>query len=557
MFSFEEPLDTLIHTALYKYLNPVMGLTGKDIYQYVSIFCGITAIGGMVYLLRKLYEDIGERWFIGFLILTCGSIQFFFGYVESYTVLGAFILLFLFSSQLMLKREQFAVIPVILLSCAVISHQLAILFIPGALYAYKSVIHGEKNNGSIILQWMTVTGILFFIIGLLVFGFWIGGHSPALFLKHFTEGSSLLPLISDADLYGIFSAGHLWDIVNEIGLVVPACVSLFVVAPGLLSMRRFRPAMFLLICCIGPLLFLGAFNPKLGYARDWDIFGIVAFPAALLFGVLIIENVKAELLKYALPIVVISFIHTVSWVGVNSSESASLARFENLSKTHYWTDHAKAMAHESIASYYYDEIDFEKSAEHSQKAYEFSGNIRFFMNVVATCRKLNDLKRFERFVKKYDEIAEGHYYLGLGYLEQNKLDDALKEFEKTILLNPEYPEVHFQIGLTYAEMGKYDEGISEYKLALTLTQNKEALSYIYNNLGNAYIKKNMTREGIAHILEAIKIKPDMPLAHYNLAYSYYLLDQYALSDKHVELALKYGYPAQELRKLISALSEKK
>ncbi|MFC1552801.1 tetratricopeptide repeat protein, partial [Candidatus Latescibacterota bacterium] len=64
-------------------------------------------------------------------------------------------------------------------------------------------------------------------------------------------------------------------------------------------------------------------------------------------------------------------------------------------------------------------------------------------------------------------------------------------------------------------------------------------------------------EAITQFLEAVKIKPDMPLAYYNLANSYYVLGQYTLSGKHVDLALKYGYPAQALRKLITALSSKK
>ncbi|MFC1489934.1 tetratricopeptide repeat protein [Candidatus Latescibacterota bacterium] len=557
LFSFEEPLDTFIHTLLYKYLNPALGLTGKDIYQYVSILCGMAAVGGMVYIIRKLYEGSGKRWFIGCLILTCGSMQYFFGYVESYTVLGALILMFLLSGQLMLKRMRFTVIPIIFLSFAVITHPLAILFIPGALYAYLQVINSKKNNSSKVMQWTVTSGIFVIIIGGLLTVFGVGGHSPLKFLTHYTGGSNLLPIVSKGDLYGIFSSGHFIDILNEIGLVVPACISVFIILPGLLGMRRSRPSLFHFMCCLGPLLFLVAFNPKLGYARDWDIFGIIAFPATLWLGVLIIENVKkADLLKVALPLLAISFIHTVSWIGVNSSGTASFARFVNLSKTPYLTDYAKSMAHESIASYYFDETDFRKSAEHYELAYDYSNNIRFFMNFIAACGKLNDYELLERFSKKYDNIAEGHFYLGVCYLEQNKLEAAMEEFEKTLILNPEYSEAYFKLGVAYVIMKKYDEGIREYKKALSLTQNKELLLLIYNNLGNAYIKNNMASEAITQLLEAIKIKPDMALAHFNLAHSYYVLGEYELSGKHVDLALRYGHPAQELRELIRALSSK-
>lgn len=557
LFSFEEPLDTLLHTICYKLLHPSFGVKGADIYQCVSVLSGVIAVWGMIYILSRLYKGSGERWFIGCLIATCGSTQLFFGYVESYTIVNCLVLLFLFTGLFMVKQGKLTVVPVILLAGAVITHPLAVLFFPGAFYAYKKVIHADKTVSSAVKQWLLIAGIFAAIVGLLIIVFWIGGNTPDQFLKQYLQGSNLLPLRSNNDLYGIFSANHLVDMLNEIGLVVPAWISLFIILTCLRSIRRTHSVIFLLLCCIGPLLFLGAFNPKLGYARDWDIFGIIAFPAALLLGVLIIESVNMKLFKVAFPLVIISFLHTAPWIGINASGSASLKRFELLSGTSYWTDHAKAMAHESLASYYFDTNGFKKSVEHYQKAYELTGNIRFFENVIASFQKLNDVDMMRRFVEKNSQIAGGHYYLGLGYFEQNKLDSALKEFEKVLALDPEYPEVYFQLGLIYVNKEQYDDGIREYKKALKRPQKKYVLSLIHNNLGNAYIYKNMINEGIAEYLEAIEIKTDFSLAHYNLAYTYYGTDRDSLAVKHAELAMKHGYPAREVEKLLKALSSRR
>jgi len=557
LFSFEEPLDTFLHTISYKLLHPAFGIKGADIYQYVSILSGVIAVWGIIYILVRLYKGSGERWFIGCLIATCGSIQLFFGYVESYTIVNCLVLLFLFTGLFMLKRGRLTIVPVILLSFAVITHPLAVLFFPGAFYAYKKVIHTGKSVGSAIKKWLLITGIFSAIVGLLVIVFWIGGYTPAQFLKQYLQGSNLLPIRSHGELYGIFSARHLVDILNEIALVVPVWISLFIILPCLRSIQRTHSVIFLLFCCVGSLLFLGAFNPKLGYARDWDIFGIIAFPATLLLGVFIIESIKMKLFKIAFPLVVISFLHTAPWIGINASGSASLKRFELLTGTFSWTDHARAMAHESLASYYFDTDDFKKSIEHYQKAYELTGNIRFYENVIATFQKLNDVDMMRRFVEKNNQIAGGHYYLGLGYFEQNKLDSALKEFEKVLALDPEYPEVHFQLGLTYVNKGQYDEGIREYKKALNQPHEKYVLSLIHNNIGNAYIFKNMINEGIVEYLEAIKIKTDFSLAHYNLAYTYYGTGRDSLAVKHAELAMKHGYPRHEVEKLLKALSSRR
>ncbi|GAI10883.1 unnamed protein product, partial [marine sediment metagenome] len=93
--------------------------------------------------------------------------------------------------------------------------------------------------------------------------------------------------------------------------------------------------------------------------------------------------------------------------------------------------------------------------------------------------------------------------------------------------------------------------------ALKRPQKKYVLSLIHNNLGNAYIYNNMINEGIAEYLEAIEIKPDFSLAHYNLAYTYYGTGRDSLAVKHAELAMKHGYPAHEVEKLLKALSSRR
>ena len=227
LFSIEEPLDTLLHTASYNLLHPHFEITGKEIYQFMSVFFGVIALWGLIYYLTGIYKKAENRWFIGGLIATSGTVQLFFGYVESYTLVNCFSLLFLLSTLLMLKRHRLTVFPALFLSLAVITHPVAVLMLPGALYAYQKVIHRNKADFSALVCWLKPAGIFVVSVLLLIIVFWSGGVKPAMFLEHYLHGSNILPFISTKDQYGIFSLFHVVDILNEIVLVVPASFSLF------------------------------------------------------------------------------------------------------------------------------------------------------------------------------------------------------------------------------------------------------------------------------------------------------------------------------------------
>ncbi len=518
---------------------------------------GFLSSWGMIYFLGRIYENKGVRWFIGSLIAASGAVQFFFGYVESYTIVNCLALLFLFSGLLMLKRGETSIVPMLFLSVAVISHPVTVVLIPGALYAYIKVINKKEGIVSILQQLLKPTVTFVIIVSSLMAVFWIGGNMPLHFLEQYLHANNLLPLRSTGGLYGIISRNHAVDMMNEICLIIPAWISLFFILPHVRLLKRTNSLLFLLLCSIGPLVFLSVFNPKLGYARDWDIFGIAAFPVTLLLGELVAEITKRNIAKIACPLVFISLLHTAPWIWVNSSETESLSRFENISSASFWTNSARSMAHESLASYFYDSGNFEKAAKHYQNAYGLTGNIRFFRNVISAYQKSGGLDSFQMFIEKNSSITEGHFYLGMEYIKRKLWASAQEQFEKVIAVNPDYPSVHFQLGLTYVEKKQYDDGIREYREALKRNNNISTLSLIHNNLGNAYVLKNMFDDSVREYHEALKLKPDFSLAHYNLASFYYNAGIDSLAYKHAELALKYGFTRSAVANLLNKISSRR
>lgn len=60
-------------------------------------------------------------------------------------------------------------------------------------------------------------------------------------------------------------------------------------------------------------------------------------------------------------------------------------------------------------------------------------------------------------------------------------------------------------------------------------------------LGDAYTKRGRYKEGLKIDKRLVKLKPDDPIVHYNLACSYSLLKESNLCLKTLEKAIRLGY----------------
>ena len=78
------------------------------------------------------------------------------------------------------------------------------------------------------------------------------------------------------------------------------------------------------------------------------------------------------------------------------------------------------------------------------------------------------------------KIAETNLSLGIGYLKQGKLDDALEKLLKAEDAKPGNAAVHSVLALVYDQMQEYDKADRHYRRAIDL--NAEEGGY-YNNYG--------------------------------------------------------------------------
>ena len=114
-----------------------------------------------------------------------------------------------------------------------------------------------------------------------------------------------------------------------------------------------------------------------------------------------------------------------------------------------------------------------------------------------------ELKQAMSLVPEPDTYAS----LGVVYLYQDKLDQAIELLRKAEALNPNDPGIYSNLGVSYRKKGKIDEAILQYRKALEIDPD---LLDAHVNLGEAYRVKKMTEEALAEYRKAISLSPLRP-----------------------------------------------
>ncbi len=103
--------------------------------------------------------------------------------------------------------------------------------------------------------------------------------------------------------------------------------------------------------------------------------------------------------------------------------------------------------------------------------------------------------------KNNHKIAESNVQLGVGYLQQGKIDAALEKIKKALKAEPDYPEAHSSIALVYQQLNEDEKAREHYETALEL---QPANGAIHNNYANLLCKIGKPLEAEPHYLQALK-----------------------------------------------------
>ncbi len=139
--------------------------------------------------------------------------------------------------------------------------------------------------------------------------------------------------------------------------------------------------------------------------------------------------------------------------------------------------------------------------------------------------------------KAKENDPQYQYNLGLLYLNQNNVDEAMKYFNKSLSLNPNYHQAWNALGLAYSYKGDVEASVKAFEKCLALTpQFTEAR----NNLGMLYQELGYLDRAEAEFLKAAQDTgyKTRELPYFNLARLYFLQDRIEDAYENVQRAIQ-------------------
>lgn len=463
-------LDYFGHAWLFHRLHLTTEGAAFQLFAVLSVVAGALYLVFAAWSARHLSTDDGERVTLYALLVAAAPLELFMGYVECYSFLTAFLLLFLAALTGHYTRRTPRAWVAAAFGAALAIHLDALFLSPLVLLLILVPPDGRvaptpRRTLEIllpILACLAVTAVIYLAAhysrGAFEVDFRIGRRGQRLLAPLTGEGSLL-------------SGARIKDALNLVLLLAPVPLALLVAArPGRRAgARPARGETVLLVGVAGLLLLMLFVHMALGVARDWDLFApsaaVFTFAAFLLWRRRTGGHPAAREVG---AIAATAFLLAAPWFWVNAGEARSVRRFGDVIAD--LPRFARAYAHEEIGKYHRKAgRTAEALAEYRICTEIFPGNPRFQVALGGllynTGRRDEALSVFERAY-----AADSTYALSLEMLtrlhaERDDVDGALG-FARRLARRPEEPaRAAAMHGALAATRERYDEAIDAYRRA--------------------------------------------------------------------------------------------
>jgi len=337
-YTWQAPLTVYLHARLWALGHSLWGWTdAMPAYALTSTLAGGLFVYVLARLVGEMHRDRLDAVITFGLIVTLGTVQLFFGYVENYTLMSLGIMVYLWLAwrcpcarpQDRLHGGLALLWPATALALTHGLHPSTVVLAPSLLFVGWTWARqdGARRYGTAIWQ---IALPMIAVAGGVIALMEGGGHGLAYLVGSDRPGGGdgrwLVPLFETTtrwEHYTMFSWGHFSDIVNEQLLTAPVVLpALFLVSA--LTWPRLRQGAswtgLLLIAAASYLLFAWTWNPDYGGQRDWDLFAPAAIPLALLLA----DRLTAALperdgrIQAGVMLIVAQAFHTIAWIYQNT-----------------------------------------------------------------------------------------------------------------------------------------------------------------------------------------------------------------------------------------------
>ncbi|MFH2051595.1 MAG: hypothetical protein ABIK96_03910 [bacterium] len=336
-------------------------------FRAVSIFAGMAGTLLVLILLRRTTWDSRRRLLFLILHLTCGTTLLYCGYVENYALLFTVLSAFTLAGVLHLQDRAPLILPAWLAALGIACHLSGLLVLPSLAVL---ALTGPRRNG-----WRNLFRAFFpaAVVMLAVAAVFLarGGGWEAVVQEFRADLNLQSPLRPLTGRRGILGWRTWLDLANLLVLIAPVPLVILAGATRREPNRsRTAPAFLVTAFAVLATAFL-IIEPKLGAARDWDLFAAQgACLAALAAAVAPVERLSlARVLAAGLVI-------AVPWLGLNAGEAASASRFAAVARG--FAPYPQAYAYEGLGMYHRDRDEPEAAAAMYRSAVAVApGNARF------------------------------------------------------------------------------------------------------------------------------------------------------------------------------------
>jgi tetratricopeptide (TPR) repeat protein len=498
-FSITEPLDFYLHALVYRLLKLDPYLT----YTLISCLAGALFIFLALWFSNLLGKENKEKVFAFVVLISMGSVQLFFGYVESYTLVYAGIMAYFLFSLWFLEGKCSLIFPSLALFLSISFHLSALYLLPSLIYLGIAKSRKEEKT----FDFKSVFSITFILLLVGAGLFILNSQNP----DKTSPATYFISLFgSQKDPYSLFSGAHLVDMINEQLLLSPVGIILWAVV--IFSARKIdlknKVVIFFMIVTLFSFLFAFIMDPKLGYARDWDLFSSTGLGYTLLGIYLVFDyfrQAKIKKLNYMIMAVTFTALFcTLPWIYVNAQEDKAVERFKALLNLDV---KRSGYGHVILADYYRDRSLINEEMEEWKKALAVVENERYLVQVGICYWKLGRhqeaIATFKKAIQLNPNSAMSYDNLGVALSSMGEYEEAKKQYQMSIKVDPYYFRAYTNLGALFVEMGNYEEALKVLKSAIQINPDYfeayDNLAIVYNRMGKpkevvpffqAYLKRN-------------------------------------------------------------------
>ena len=475
---------------------PASGLEGARLsYGLVSVISGTLSVFFYFKIASELSQDSTRRAFIFFILLFSGSALFFFGYAENYPILLATMTMYIYFSLRFLNRRFGLIISLILLSIALIIHLQSIFFAPSFLILLadtkriRNAISRHKNIAIAISTMAITTGLVFFIYKY---------NQSLAFQIHF------LPLWTGrppAIEYAIISSRHFIDLANEIFLLIPICpILLYFGFSEMKTVASTAIGRFLLSLVAGGLLFLFIMNPRLGMARDWDVFALSGLSISLIL-IWLTVNSRRFKPRFIASAIFLSGLLVLPFFITNLSYLPSVDYFTRLLNL----DRQNSKSGMAVLRDYYANGNQKSKADSiNQRMGEYFPELGLLKqgNDLLQRKQTGQAKLIANLVQQMDPFNSAPYALrGSAYMVSGQYDSALDDLQLALQFEPYNAGNQYHLGQLYFYQKRYDEAFAFFRSAYSLDPNS---FLVLQGLGSVYYAIQRYDSGLVYFEKSIQ-----------------------------------------------------